>query len=122
MSQRTAQRRQQAIDPYLADDKVEDICRHLVGSKSWLYKWRHRYDAHNPAWAQERSTRPKSHPTQIPERIERAVVSLHLTLRHNGTGGGVAAITQALTQQGVEPVPSRRTMYRILRRHHKEVP
>ena len=106
---------------YLADDKVEDICRHLACSKSWLYKWRDRYDAHNPAWVQERSTRPKHSPTQTPEHVARAIVSLHLTLRHNGTGGGATAIMQALAQQGIEPVPSRRTMYRILRRHHKEV-
>ena len=121
MSQHTEQRRQQAIDKYLAEDKVEDICRQLACSQSWLYKWRDRYDAHHPAGAQERSTRPKSHPTQTPEHGARAIVFLHLTLRHNGTGDGVTAITQALTQQGIEPVPSRRTMYRILRRPHKEV-
>ena len=121
MSQRTEQRRHQAIDQYLADDKIEDICRQLACSKSWLYKWRNRYDATNAAWAQERPKRPKSHPTQTPEHVERAVVSLHLTLRHNGTGGGVTAIMQALAQQGIEPVPSRRTIYRIVRRHHTEV-
>jgi len=120
MSQHHEQRRRQAIDHYLAEDKVEDICRHLACSKSWLYKWRNRYDAHNAAWAQERSKRPKSHPTQTPEHVERAVVSLHLTLLHNDTGGGAAAILQVLTQQGIEPVPSRRTIYRILHRHHKK--
>ena len=121
MSQRQAPRRQQASDTYLAADPSEDICRHLACAKSWLYKWRDRYDAYNPAWAQERSTRPKSHPTQTPEHVERAVVSLSLTLRHHGTGGGVTAIMQALTQQGIEPVPARRTLYRIVRRHRKEV-
>jgi hypothetical protein len=121
MSQRKEQRRQQAIDTYLAEDNVEDICRQLACSKSWLYKWRDRDDAQHPAWAQERSTRPKSSPTQTPESVERAVGSLHLTLVHNGTGGGVTAITHALTQQGIEPVPSRRTLYRIVRRHHKGV-
>jgi len=121
MSQHPEQRRHQAINPYLAEDKVEDICRQLACSKSWLYKWRGRYDAQNPAWAQERSKRPKSHPTHTPERVEQAVVSLHLTLLHNGTGGGATAIMQALTLQGIEPMPSRRTMYRILDRHHKEV-
>jgi transposase-like protein len=121
MSQHAEQRRHQAIDRYLAEDNVEDICRQLACSKSWLYKWRDRYDAQNPAWAQERSKRPKSHPTQTPENVERAVLSLHLTLVHNGIGGGVTAITHALTQQGIKPVPSRRTMYRILRRHHKGV-
>jgi putative transposase len=121
MSQRQEQRRLQAIDHYLAEDKVEDICRQLACSKSWLYKWRNRYDAHHAAWAQERPTRPKRHPTQTPEHVERAVVSLPLTLLHNGTGGGAAAIIQALTQQGIEPVPSRRTISRILHRQHKEV-
>ena len=120
MSQHHAQRRRQAIDHYLAEDKVEDICRHLACSKSWLYKWRKRYDAHNAAWAQERPKRPTSHPTQTPEHVARAVVSLRLTLLHNGTGGGATAIIQMLTQQGIEPVPSRRTMYRILHRYHKE--
>jgi len=121
MSQRQAQRRQQAIDPSRAGDKVEDICRQRACAKSWLSKWRDRYDARNPAWAQERSKRPKSHPTHTSESVERAVVSLHLTLVHNGTGGGVTAITHALTQQGLAPVPSRRTIYRILRRHDKGV-
>jgi len=121
MAQHTEQRRHQAIDQYLAEDKVEDICRQLACSKSWLYKWRNRYDANNATWAQERPKKPKSHPTQTPEHVERAVVSLHLTLRHNGTGGGATAIMQALAQQGIEPVPSRRTIYRLVRRHHTEV-
>src|SRR6266851_8665272 len=99
MSQHTEQRRKQAIDQYLAADKVEDICRHLACSKSWLSKWRNRYDVHHAAWAQERPKRPKSHPTQTLEHVERAVVSLRLALLHNGTGGGAAALIQALTQQ-----------------------
>ncbi|MGE3542235.1 MAG: hypothetical protein AB7N91_33085 [Candidatus Tectimicrobiota bacterium] len=120
MSQHPEQRRRQAISHYLADDKVEDICRQLACSTSGLYKWRGRYDAQNPAWAEERSKRPKSHPTQTSEHVERAVVSLHLMLAHNGTGSGAAALIQVLTQQGILPVPSRRTIYRIVHRHHKE--
>ena len=121
MSQHTAPRRHHAITTYLAEDTGEDLCRQLACAKSWLDKWRGRYDAHNPSWAHERSKRPKSHPTQTPANVERAVVSLHLTLRHNGTGGSATAIIRALTQQGIEPVPSRRTIYRIVRRHQKEV-
>ena len=120
MAQHTEHRRHQAIHQYLAADKVEDICQQLACAKSWLYKWRGRYDASNPAWAQEKSRRPKSHPTQTPASVERAVVSLHLTLHQNGTSGSAMAIMQALTQQGIEPMPSRRTIYRILRRHRKE--
>ena len=79
MDQRTAHRRHQALDHYLAEDKVEDICRQLACSKSWLYKWRDRYDATNPAWAQELSKRPKNSPTQTPEHVVRAIVSLDET-------------------------------------------
>jgi hypothetical protein len=120
MTQHSEQRRQQAIDTYRAADKVEDICRQLACAKSGLDTWRNRYEANNPVWAQERSKSPKRHPPQPPEHIAQAVVSLHLTLHHHSTDGGVVAIIQALAQQGGEPVPSRRTMYRLLRRHHKE--
>ena len=40
MPDREEQRRKQAIARYLADDKIEDICKAIGGSKSWLYKWR----------------------------------------------------------------------------------
>ena len=79
MSQRTEHRRHQAINTYLAEDKVEDICQQLACAKSWLYKWRDRYDANNPTWVPERSKRPKNHPTQTPEHVARALVSLHVT-------------------------------------------
>ena len=120
MPQRTAHRRHQALAKYRADDKVEDICRQLACSKSWLSTWRRRYEATKATWAQERSTRPKSHPTQTPAHVEQAVVALHQTLRHSGTGGA-AAILQALLQQGREPLPARRPIYRMLRRYHTEV-
>jgi hypothetical protein len=121
MSQRTAPRRHQAIDPSRATDQVEDSCRPLACAKSWLYKWRNRYDAPKAAGAPERPQRPKNPPTQTPAHVVGAVVSLHLPLRHNGTGDGVPAIMQALAQQGSAPVPSRRTLYRMVRRHHMQV-
>jgi hypothetical protein len=112
-SQRPGHRRPQAIDPSLADAKIEESCRPLACAKSWLSTWRNRSDAPKAAWAQERPKRPKNPPTQTPERVEGAVVSRHLTLRHNGTGGGVTAMRQALAQHGIESVPSRRTMCRL---------
>ena len=121
MAQHTEHRRHQAINQSLAEDKVEDICRPLACAKRWLDKWRGRDDAQNPAWVQEKSQRPKSHPTQTPASVERAVVSLHLTLCQHGTGGSAMAIMQALTQQGIEPMPSRRTIDRIVHRHRQEV-
>ena len=114
------QRRQHAMARYLAGDKIEEICRELSCSKSWLYKWKKRYQATDPCWATEQTRRPRSHPSQTPPTIAQAVVDLHRTLRQSGTGWSVASIQQGLAQQGIAPVPSRRTIYRILQHHEKE--
>jgi len=45
---------------------------------------------------------------------------LHQTLVQSGHQGSAAAIQQGLTQQGIAPIPSRRTIYRILQRHAQE--
>jgi hypothetical protein len=119
MSPRTAHRRHQALDPYQTQDQVADLCQQLACATSGRDKWRDRSEAHNPAWAQERSTRPTHSPTRTPAHVTRAIVSLHVTLRHNGPGGATAII-QALAQQGIEPGPSRRTICRLVHRHHKE--
>jgi len=38
-------------------------------------------------------------------------------VEQSGTQGSAAAIQQGLKQQGIEPIPSLRTIYRILQRH-----
>src|SRR5712691_1988582 len=121
MAHMHAQRRQRAIDRYLAGDPIEDICRELACSKSWLYKWRDRSLATDPSWSAALSRRPRTTPTTPPQRIAQVVVALRQTLAQHGTGCGAASIQQALAQQGIEPVPSQRTIYRILHRYAKEV-
>jgi hypothetical protein len=115
-------RRHQAIARYLAGDKIEALCREMGCSKSWLYKWRDRYPTEDPTWAQERPRRPRSNPRHLPERIEEAMVHLARTLEPRGTGRVRAtAIRQTLKDQATAPLPSRRTIYRILQRHDQEV-
>ena len=115
------QRRQWAINRYLTGDPIEDICRELACSKSWLYKWRDRSLATDPSWSAELSRRPRTTPTKTPQRIAQVVVALRQTLAQHGKDCGAASIQQALAQQGIEPVPSQRTIYRILHRYGKEV-
>jgi transposase-like protein len=119
MPKEHAQRRQRAIDRYLAGDPIEDICRELACSKSWLYKWRDRYRATDPSWSEERRRSPRTTPTKTPQHIVQAVVALHQTLAQHGQGCGAVAIQQALAQQGLAPVPLPRTIYRILHRYEK---
>jgi transposase-like protein len=111
-------RRHQAITRYLKGDKIEAICRELGCSKSWLYKWRDRYQADNPTWAQERTRRPRSNPRQTPESLEEAIIHLARTLEpRESSRASVTDIGQALKDQAIVPLPSRRTIYRILQRY-----
>ena len=114
------QRRQHAMARYLAGDKIEEICRELSCSKSWLYKWKKRYQAIDPGWVTEQTRRPRRNPSQTPPAIAQAVVDLHRTVRQSGQGWSAASIQQGLAQQGIAHVPSRRTIYRILQHHEKE--
>jgi len=82
------QRRQRALDRYLAGDPIEDICRELACSKSWLYKWRDRYLAADPSWSAELSRSPRTTPTKTPQRIAQVVMALHHTLAQPGKGCG----------------------------------
>jgi transposase-like protein len=113
-------RRQQAITRYLAGDNIEAICHDLHCAKSWLYKWKTRYQANDPEWATRRSTQPRRKPRQTPQPIAQRVIMLHQTLLQSGQQGSAAAIQQGLLQQGIAPIPSRRTIYRILQRHAQE--
>jgi transposase len=114
------QRRKQAITRYLAGDKIDVICRDLHCSKSWLYKWKARYQADDLDWAKGLSTQPQHKPSQLPQRIQQRVVELWRTSTPRGKPASAEAIQQELKQQGIKPIPSRRTIYRMLQRHDQE--
>jgi transposase len=111
-------RRQDAIERYLAGEPIETICQEMGCSKSWLYKWKNRYEANKPEWLQERSRRPRRTPTQTSAALERAIVHLRDSLSR-GESRGVSAqvIREYLRRHLGEPLPSRRTIYRILKRY-----
>jgi putative transposase len=121
MAQAHAQRRHRASARYLAGDPLEDICREVACATSWLYTWRERSLAPDPSWSAALSRRPRTTPTKTPHRLAQVVVALRQTLAQHGQGCGAASIPQALVQQGIEPVPSPRTLYRILHRDAKAV-
>ena len=116
------QRRQLAMKRYLDGDPIEVICREMGCAKSWLYKWRDRYQADDPTWAQEVSRRPMTSPAKLSATLEQAILRLRQTALSTGAGpANAAAIRQALKATAIGPVPSLRTIYRVLRRHAKEV-
>ena len=116
------QRRQLAVQRYLDGDPIEVICREMGCAKSWLYKWRDRYQADDPTWAQEVSRRPMTSPAKLSTTLAQDILRLRQTALSTGAGpSNAAAIRQALKDQTIGPVPSLRTIYRVLQRHEKEV-
>jgi hypothetical protein len=116
------QRRQEAMTRYLAGEPIEVICREMGCSKSWLYKWKNRDQVTEPEWVQERSRRPQTFPTKTPEALEAEIVRLGQTLSPDGSGSVSAdVIRDHLGHHGGDSIPSRRTIYRILKRQAKEV-
>lgn len=124
MSQNRIQRRKEALDRYLKGEKIKDICRAMTCSKSFIYRWLARFNNAYPrtGWEQkERSSRPLTSPSKTSEAICQEIVRLKKEGSRNGQRACVPFIQQALKQQGILSVPSRRTIYRILSRHAKEV-
>ena len=115
-------RRREALERYLAGDPIAVICQEMGCAKSWLYKWKNRYQATESDWVEERSRRPQTSPTKTPEALEAEIVRLGQTLSPHGSGSVSAdVIREHLRQHGGDWVPSRRTIYRILKRQAKEV-
>lgn len=115
------QRRQLAVQRYLDGDLIETICHEMGCAKSWLYKWKNRYQATEPTWAQEHSRRPETTPTKIPEGIESAILQLRQTLSPDGAEIVSARVIQAhLSHHPSASLPSLRTIYRILKRQPKK--
>lgn len=109
MPQTPEQKRKGAVKRYRDGEKIKSICKGVPCSKTWLYKWVNLYDAHNPDWALERSTKPAHSPNKTPEAVTRLILQLHA----NGTE--IKAIRLALQKQGVKPLPIDRTIYRIVK-------
>jgi transposase InsO family protein len=114
--QREADRRQ-AIRRHLAGETPSAICTALGYSRDWFYKWLRRYEEGEADWFRERSRQPQ----QSPRRTRRETEQLILVLRHRlvreGLFHGDQAIQWELEDLGVDPLPSIRTIARILARN-----
>ena len=95
--------------------------REMGCSKSWLYKWKKRYEGTEPEWVEERSRRPQSTPTKTPDALEAEIVRLRQRLSSGGLGPvSVDGIREHLRQHSGDAIPSRRTISRMLKRQAKE--
>jgi transposase InsO family protein len=108
------EQRYQAVLAVVQDGwKVVEVARRLGVSRQSVHNWIARYQEGGLASLADRSHRPASCPHQIPPELEARICEL----RRQHPGWGPRRIEHQLGRSGIEPVPSRSSIYRCLRRH-----
>lgn len=112
--------RQAAIRLRLAGEKVDDVCQTLNRTPQWLHKWWRRYMESGPAGLYDLTRANRQVANRTPPHIEKAVISIRKRLAKRGnneTRYGLVGATQIraeLDKLGYAPLPSARTIERIV--------
>ena len=110
------QDRRRAIQRYV-DESPSAICKSMGYSRDWFYKWLSRFESGDANWFRDRLRRPHRSPTRTKRDIEELVIALRRHLIAQGLFYGDQAIRWELEDLEVHPLPSVRTIARILVRH-----
>jgi putative transposase len=114
--------RQAAIRLRLAGENIDNICRTLKRTKPWFHKWWKRYLALGPEGLYDLTRANQRVINRTPPHIERAVISIRRRLAARATPQtrysrvGAAQIRAELEILGYTPLPSLRTIERIVAR------
>lgn len=117
MSEDLEQTRKLAVKRFQNGESPSSICVSLRKSRFWLYKWVKRYDPDDETWCCDRSRRPANQPYRTPKKIEELVKLIRLSLYNHDLFCGAQAILWEMEDMGVDPLPSERTINRILARN-----
>lgn len=111
------QERIRAVRRFVAGEKPEAICASIGRSRSWLYKWVSRYDETDDLWYENQPTVLSNAANRTSLEIEEIVKMVRLNLYNQDLFCGAQAILWELEDLGVKPLPSLRTINRILSRN-----
>lgn len=111
------EQRIQAVERYENGEGPQPIWTSLGRSKPWLYKWVNRARNGGDEWFAEPSRRPERCPRRTPKEIEEIVKMVRLSSYNKGEFCGAQAILWEMEDMGVSPLPSERTVNRILARN-----
>lgn len=112
--------RRGAVRLYLAGKSVRYITQVLRRSREWLYKWLNRYQDEGIDGLRDRSRAPRHSPRQWPADLRRMIVAIRDRLvkrwgpRARYRLAGAPTIQHELECLGYAPVPSLRTIERLL--------
>jgi len=119
--------RQQAIKLRLAGQPVAAICRILGRSREWVHLWWRRYRALGPNGLFD-LTRANAQPRRITPELERSILTIRQRLASQTYPGtryshiGASAILAELQNLHIRPLPSLRTIERVLQRNGVTLP
>ena len=117
MEEENKRKRILAVERFNNGESPDAICVSLGKSKSWLYKWIGRHIEDDDSWCESRSRRPLSDSMYTPIEIEEIVKMIRLNLYNHDIFCGAQAIHWEMEELGVRPLPSIRTINRILSRN-----
>jgi transposase InsO family protein len=120
--------RQRAISLRLAGRSVKYICAALGRVQAWFYKWWRRYLEDGPDGLYD-LTRANHHVAQrISPELERTILSIRRRLQAHASPAtrysliGATAVRSELKTLGIRPLPSERTIERVLERNGLTAP
>ena len=113
--------REQAIHLIRSGRSIKEVAEILHRSEQWVRKWWKRYQENGWTGLKSRSRRPHRLTKKLPESIRQAVIKARSELEAlASTDGGLkfigsAAVRTRLKEQGITPLPSKRSIERILK-------
>lgn len=117
MEEKNKQHRILAVQRFKSGESPESICTSLGKSKAWLYKWIGRHLENDDSWSDSHSRRPLSVSMCTPEEVEEIAKMVRLNLYNQDLFCGAQAIYWEMEELNVKPLPSIRTINRILSRN-----
>jgi putative transposase len=109
--------RKEAVRRRQAGESAEDVGAALGRTSRWVRKWTSRADeeAGNQDWAAGRSRAPHRSPTRTDDDVRQSIVAARARLVANPRGQyGPLAVAWELRRMGVEPIPPRWTIERVI--------
>ena len=120
--------RQRAITLRLAGRPVKQICSAVGRSEAWCHKWWRRYLAFGVEGLYDLTRTSRHVARRIPPELERTILSIRRRLEAHAPPGnnyrltGASAILAELKALTVRPLPSLRTIDRVLQRNGLTAP
>jgi hypothetical protein len=120
--------RQKAIRWKQAGRAVSWICQRLEHSREWFYKWWNRYQLEGANGLRDRRHAPQNHPQGWSSEICQSILDIRdCLMRRRGPReryrlAGAVTIRHELVCLGYEPLPSIRTIKRVLQQGDRTSP